>query len=179
MKNQQDGEGVSPVIGVILMVAITVVLAAVIGTTVLGIGGEVQQEVQAGVNSEVDQTDGNITVSITTLGNADYLRIIGSDSFNDVDDITIAPGGPFENIYLNKTGQSLTFTAPDSSSISGRLTIVAVRGDICTSGSPPGCEDDGVASPVDYPINDGDDAVPDSATETTVQVTEYEDLRSR
>jgi flagellin-like protein len=38
-----DDDAVSPVIGVILMVAITVILAAVIGTFVLGLGGSVQQ----------------------------------------------------------------------------------------------------------------------------------------
>jgi flagellin-like protein len=37
-----DEDAVSPVIGVILMVAITVILAAVIGTFVLGLGGSVQ-----------------------------------------------------------------------------------------------------------------------------------------
>ncbi|MDR5673103.1 type IV pilin N-terminal domain-containing protein [Halalkaliarchaeum sp. AArc-GB] len=36
-----DREAVSPVIGVILMVAITVILAAVIGTFVLGLGDQV------------------------------------------------------------------------------------------------------------------------------------------
>ncbi len=38
-----DEDAVSPVIGVILMVAITVILAAVIGTFVLGLGQNVQQ----------------------------------------------------------------------------------------------------------------------------------------
>jgi flagellin-like protein len=38
-----DERAVSPVIGVILMVAITVILAAVIGTFVLGLGDQVQQ----------------------------------------------------------------------------------------------------------------------------------------
>jgi flagellin-like protein len=37
-----DTDAVSPVIGVILMVAITVILAAVIGTFVLGLGDQVQ-----------------------------------------------------------------------------------------------------------------------------------------
>jgi flagellin-like protein len=37
-----DSRAVSPVIGVILMVAITVILAAVIGTFVLGLGDQVQ-----------------------------------------------------------------------------------------------------------------------------------------
>jgi len=39
-----DDRAVSPVIGVILMVAITVILAAVIGTFVLGLGDQVQQD---------------------------------------------------------------------------------------------------------------------------------------
>jgi flagellin-like protein len=38
-----DRDAVSPVIGVILMVAITVILAAVIGTFVLGLGDQVSQ----------------------------------------------------------------------------------------------------------------------------------------
>ena len=38
----EDNDAVSPVIGVILMVAITVILAAVIGTFVLGLGDQVQ-----------------------------------------------------------------------------------------------------------------------------------------
>ncbi|MUV58386.1 type IV pilin [Halogeometricum sp. CBA1124] len=38
-----DDSAVSPVIGVILMVAITVILAAVIGTFVLNLGGSVSQ----------------------------------------------------------------------------------------------------------------------------------------
>ncbi|WP_227133697.1 type IV pilin [Halorubellus salinus] len=42
-----DEDAVSPVIGVILMVAITVILAAVIGAFVLGIGGSQDQAPQA------------------------------------------------------------------------------------------------------------------------------------
>jgi flagellin-like protein len=41
--NEDENRAVSPVIGVILMVAITVILAAVIGTFVLGLGDQVQQ----------------------------------------------------------------------------------------------------------------------------------------
>jgi flagellin-like protein len=48
-----DDEAVSPVIGVILMVAITVILAAVIGTFVLGLGDQVQDTApQASFNFE-------------------------------------------------------------------------------------------------------------------------------
>jgi len=41
--SSESERAVSPVIGVILMVAITVILAAVIGTFVLGLGDQVQQ----------------------------------------------------------------------------------------------------------------------------------------
>ncbi len=46
-----EKRGVSPVIGVILMVAITVILAAVIGTFVLGLGDSLQQTPQAQLNA--------------------------------------------------------------------------------------------------------------------------------
>lgn len=42
-----DKRGVSPVIGVVLMVAVVVILAAVIGAFVLGLGGDQSQAPQA------------------------------------------------------------------------------------------------------------------------------------
>ena len=59
-----DDRGVSPVIGVILMVAITVILAADIGTFVLGLGdslGDNQPTAQLGVSADTG-TD-NVTIS--------------------------------------------------------------------------------------------------------------------
>jgi len=57
-----DDRGVSPVIGVILMVAITVILAAVIGTFVLGLGDSLEQAPQAQLNAEAD-SGGNLSIS--------------------------------------------------------------------------------------------------------------------
>ncbi len=66
-----EDRAVSPVIGVILMVAITVILAAVIGTFVLGLGESVNQNANAGVTVE----DGNVT--LTSLGsNADGIKCV-------------------------------------------------------------------------------------------------------
>ncbi|WP_181692455.1 type IV pilin [Natronomonas sp. LN261] len=48
----EDERGVSPVIGVILMVAITVILAAVIGTFVLGLGDQTSSAPQASFTCE-------------------------------------------------------------------------------------------------------------------------------
>jgi flagellin-like protein len=72
-----EDEAVSPVIGVILMVAITVILAAVIGTFVLGLGDQVQDtspqasfsfQYNAGTNESVNVThDGGDAIDATQL----------------------------------------------------------------------------------------------------------------
>lgn len=56
-----DDSAVSPVIGVILMVAITVILAAVIGTFVLGLGSNVQSVPSA--QFSFDYGGGDVTVT--------------------------------------------------------------------------------------------------------------------
>jgi flagellin-like protein len=58
-----DNRGVSPVIGVILMVAITVILAAVIATFVLGFGDSATQSASAGVD-----VNDNGDVTVISLG---------------------------------------------------------------------------------------------------------------
>jgi len=69
-----DEDAVSPVVGVILMVAITVILAAVIGTFVLDLGGQVQQNAQAGVS--FDETEGVETeVQLNSIQNADHIFV--------------------------------------------------------------------------------------------------------
>jgi flagellin-like protein len=80
---------VSPVIGVILMVAITVILAAVIGTFVLGLGDSIESSPQASWNIEsVNLNDGdadNDGVKVTHNGgdqvDANNLKLtIGSST---------------------------------------------------------------------------------------------------
>ena len=60
-----EDRGVSPVIGVILMVAITVILAAVIGAFVLGLGDQASNTApQASFSFDYDDADkGNVTVT--------------------------------------------------------------------------------------------------------------------
>jgi len=60
-----EDRGVSPVIGVILMVAITVILAAVIGAFVLGLGDQASNTApQASFSFDYDDSsDGNVTVT--------------------------------------------------------------------------------------------------------------------
>ena len=57
-----DDDAVSPVIGVILMVAITVILAAVIGTFVLGLGGQVQNNAPS-AQFTFNEDGGDLTIT--------------------------------------------------------------------------------------------------------------------
>jgi flagellin-like protein len=60
----EENRAVSPVIGVILMVAITVILAAVIGTFVLGLGDQVQQtSPNAQWDWEADSTNNELDIT--------------------------------------------------------------------------------------------------------------------
>jgi flagellin-like protein len=69
-----DDEAVSPVIGVILMVAITVILAAVIGTFVLGLGSNQQANPTAGVDIDTSGS-GDPEVTLVSLGGgADFVE---------------------------------------------------------------------------------------------------------
>ncbi len=67
-------EAVSPVIGVILMVAITVILAAVIAAFVFGMTGNVKTTKNIGITVEQKGT-GSFTV--TNFGGADVNKLTG------------------------------------------------------------------------------------------------------
>jgi flagellin-like protein len=90
-----DDDAVSPVIGVILMVAITVILAAVIGTFVLGLGDQVQSttpqaqftfDVQSNDNLQITH-DGGDPVEVGNLNvTSDGSSGIGTDICQDSTD---------------------------------------------------------------------------------------------
>jgi flagellin-like protein len=71
-----DEDAVSPVIGVILMVAITVILAAVIGTFVLGLGEQVQSN-SPNAQFEFEYDDSGNELDITHTSGDD----VSSDNF--------------------------------------------------------------------------------------------------
>ena len=84
-QSNSDDRAVSPVIGVILMVAITVILAAVIGTFVLGLGDQLGDTAPQ-ASFDVQDVDGdNITFAKT-----------GGQTING-DDLTIAVDGTRES----------------------------------------------------------------------------------
>jgi len=90
-----DDRAVSPVIGVILMVAITVILAAVIGTFVLGLGDSLgDSQPTAQISVDVDQADNNVTFehqggdsidseSLTVIVSGSGQEVEANDVFSD------------------------------------------------------------------------------------------------
>lgn len=76
-----DDRGVSPVIGVILMVAITVILAAVIGTFVLGMADDLGESAP---KASISITDAEAALSDTTA-NEETLFFIEHSSGDSID----------------------------------------------------------------------------------------------
>jgi flagellin-like protein len=93
----EENRAVSPVIGVILMVAITVILAAVIGTFVLGLGDQVQ-ETSPNAQWEWDYDDSG-SPNLLTVTHTSGDNVTASD--------------------LSATGDSLDGTAGDLSTSDG------------------------------------------------------------
>jgi len=86
MKFRENEDAVSPVIGVILMVAITVILAAVIAAFVFGMSGDLttQKEVYVTTALGVDDT-GNPTMTVTIQGGKDISALSKIQSKNNFD----------------------------------------------------------------------------------------------
>lgn len=82
---RKEESAVSPVIGVILMVAITVILAAVIGAFVFGMGGSLKKTYNVGVTATQTGSD---TVDITFQGGpdadlVDWMNVSIGDKYYD------------------------------------------------------------------------------------------------
>lgn len=117
--NRTDDAGVSPVVGVILMVAITVILSAIIATFVLDLGGSVSQNPNAGVtfdqseaptqNTSDDDTEYQVTVQLVSLENADSVT---ASADLDGDGATTSTG---ESASISTVGNTGTIGADDQS----------------------------------------------------------------
>jgi len=107
-----DDGAVSPVIGVILMVAITVILAAVIGTFVLGLGDNVNQNAQAGVT--VEKTgDSSAEAQLNSIQRANSFSIQIEDP-ND--------SGASKTGSLSDVGDTVTFSGLEDGD---KITVTA------------------------------------------------------
>ena len=108
MALRKDEKGVSPVIGVILMVAITVILAAVIASFVFGLTGTVPKQKTPGITAtRLSPTEFELVLrdwgGATNISECSLMNIttttgepvnLQKSSFSDVGDRIICPGGP-------------------------------------------------------------------------------------
>lgn len=67
----REHRGVSPVLGVILLVAVTVILSATIGVFALNLGEDTSETAQAGVSTSDD------TITLVDSGNLDHAYVTG------------------------------------------------------------------------------------------------------
>ena len=131
---KESEDAVSPVIGVILMVAITVILAAVIGAFVLGMGSGIQKTYIVGVTAA--QTNTN-RVDVTFQGGPDadmvnYMWVnIGNVPFGRADTTTSEATAASDNLVP-------TFGEDNSATVAVGTTVTlndsAATTDLITSG---------------------------------------------
>jgi flagellin-like protein len=96
MIQKKKRKGVSPVVGVILMVAITVIIAAVVANFVLDLGQQLGQNADATITfdqspGDFSEPDYNVTVTVSDMQNSDYLVVTAVET-GDVGSITQTAG---------------------------------------------------------------------------------------
>ena len=136
MVTRKNDEAVSPVIGVILMVAITVILAAVIAAFVFGMSGNITKTKI--VAATVQQPTAN-TIVVTYQGGQDAQsfsngHVIVSDdaglALSASADYTPAgvscSPGPYCGNLTTQVGNSVTATAPGTRTFAGKNHVVVV-----------------------------------------------------
>ena len=115
-----DDDAVSPVIGVILMVAITVILAAVIGTFVLGLGTDLQNNPPNAQLTFNEDDGGNLTI-IHDGGNSVDVRKMNVTNDNN--------GNNFVN---NATNDAVCQTSNTTTDAQNWTSSELSAGDTCT-----------------------------------------------
>ncbi len=126
-----DDRAVSPVIGVILMVAITVILAAVIGTFVLGLGDQIQSTTpQASFGFDTADNKHKVTIAHESGDSIDAsnLKIVSTVSFNTSEDGS--PGSGFDSRTWAEatTEDEVSAGSTDNYRRLGRRWILSVDG---------------------------------------------------
>jgi flagellin-like protein len=138
--DESDGRrAVSPVIGVILMVAITVILAAVIGTFVLGLGENVESAPQASFDF---QTNSNTSAVIIEHRGGDAIAngsvaytVNGTEADPAVQNGTFSAG---ETVVLENNGSGFSSGDPIESGAEVRIvTTGSDRNEIIASYTVP------------------------------------------
>ena len=131
---RENFEGISPVVGVILMVSITVGLSAVIGVTVFGLGNQVSENTGTiGLSSE--QSGGNYTITAQSgqFDSFDYVYVTSTSTVRYSDGLSSVeyddgPNNSAQYLYDGESGGAGTSVTVDTStaSESGQIQVIGV-----------------------------------------------------
>lgn len=111
-------------IGVILMIAVTVVLAAVVGTFVVDRGNAAQEHVQAGVSVDCDAAVDEVTVTWIEGANADSLTV---DFGGDVSDAGNALRHVSDSVSTTAASDGDTVRVTVTANAGGRSALIATE----------------------------------------------------
>ena len=138
----KEEEAVSPVIGVILMVAITVILAAVIGAFVFGMGGSLKKTYMVGVTAtQVTST----TVDVTFQGGPDANLVHYMNVSIDGNEFRCTAAGDNTALAAQTGSTSPVFGDPSSDN-----SVVSVGTAVTLGGSSTAAENGGISSGRDH-----------------------------
>ena len=119
--------GVSPVVGVILMVAVTVLLSVSVGAIVFGMAPS-SENVNAAVS--VDEKPNSIDVTVTDMGNADYVVIEDPQEVANLstagESTNLVRSGCRVTVYGVKDGQRTVLTSFHASIEGGTASLVSM-----------------------------------------------------
>jgi len=118
----EEERAVSPVIGVILMVAITVILAAVIAAFVLDIGPG-DTDPSATFDAEVDSDGDTVDVTLNSLGSGTDGIVVVENIDPDHED------GDFAGDALNVSGESTTYGDSGGDELGPNAALIAFSSD--------------------------------------------------
>ena len=116
MKFRENEEAVSPVIGVILMVAIPVILAAVIAAFVFGMSGDMDSQKEVYATAKYGFVGDDPALIVTLQGGRDielidYIECLVEGQEGDAEKFTgLGAGGATDTVELGKSGSILFST---------------------------------------------------------------------
>jgi len=137
-KHYPEDRGISPVIGVILMVAVTVVLGAVIAAFVFGIG--------------LSEPAPDTRIEMETMGTGSDAKIVMSHDGGET--ISSENTGEIDLVFVNNQSKP---TAPWASTRAGAYFTVDLNSDTLSSGDS-----------VEFTIEDGNQYNPDPGDELAI-----------
>ena len=114
-KAKKTSDAVSPVIGVILLVAVTVALVALATVIVFDIGSDVSDTADATV--QLEQQDNNMTATVIRNENVKSFTLSDSQGSNNVT-------GTLENV-----GDTASIDVSGSANASGSVSVIATLED--------------------------------------------------